>query len=715
MKHWYSAAELAGLPGMPDTKRGVNIRGQSCGWRTRPRAAQGGGQEIALASLPAETRQHLVAQAEGKQSPAEEAQARQVVKERGLLRFAAIPEKDPRKLRARAREWVLGRWTAFAQQRGVSPTACIDEFLTAYCLGDIVVPPEHMPWLPMRKGARSLGASALKQWRAALRETGIAGLMPDYGNRKGQFKVAVNGDLERVILGCIHSAPHITPGKIHQFLQAEYPQHAVLITPKSIGRFIDSWKATHAQAWTAFNNPDKWKNNFQVSFGSQHENITEPNQLWEMDSTPGDWHLIGGRHCVITVLDLYTRRTMQYVSKTSKAEAVCLAFRKAVLAWGVPKGVRTDNGADYKSRQFVTVLNDLEIEHILCEPFASEQKGSVERAQKTMSHGILDLLPGYSGHNVADAQVIRARKSFEERLMTVGATVDVKLTAQDLQLTLDQWAEYVYGRDEHAGLGGRSPWEVATAWALPIRKISDERALDALLSEIAGNRTVTKKGLRLDNYLYIASALVAYIGEAVQVRRDVADIGRVYVYNLAGAFVCMAEAPEVLGISRAEVAAVATAEQKKRKAADRVATKEFTRGFNKDIARAVLDHRIREAANVIALPARAVEYSTAALREHGIAARSTDVLQATPTDERTQQAIAALEARMAAPTAAVLSADDPQRRYRHWLRLDQRVADGGWLNKEERTLWESYPNGSEYRSMKSFFDNFGLGLHEAEA
>lgn len=710
MKRFFSVAELVGLPGMPTTNRGVNLAVHRSGWRTRD---NGSGREIHIDSLPAATRSYLMAQA-GVALHAPTTAARQIEKEQGLRKFSALPNTDPRKCRARAREWILCRWAEFAREHNVSAAACATEFANAYRHGNVAVPTEHAEILPSRNGVRSLDRATLYRWRKAFDARGIAGLIDSYGGRKGRFKVAVSGELQTVILGCIHSAPHITPGKIHQFLQADYPQHAAVITAKSIARFIDSWKADNQQAWVAATNPDKWKNQYQAAFGSHFENVSEPNQLWEMDSTPGDWQLVDGRHCVVTVLDMFTRRTIQYVSKTSKAEAVCLAFRKAVLAWGVPKAVRTDNGADYKSVRFCTVLADLEIEQEFCEPFASEQKGSVERVQKTMSHGILDLLPGFSGHNVAEAQVIRARKSFAQRLMTPGDVVDVALTAQDLQQRLDQWAEFVYGRDVHSGLNGQSPWSLATAWQLPVRKISDERALDALLSEIAGNRTVTKKGLRLDHRHYIAPELVVCIGDEVQVRRDVADIGRVYVYDLQGQFVCTATAPEVLGISRAEVAAMSSAVQRKHQSQQRAEAKQWRRHINRNIGEAILEHRMRESENVAQFPPRSTEYSTAALREHGVAARSNDAPVAAPDDEHKRQALAALAARMAAPKAAVVSADDPQRRYRHWLRLDQRVRNAGWLSAEERALWESYPNGFEFRAMKQFFTNFNLGLNEAE-
>tara|TARA_B100000780_G_scaffold31405_1_gene19882 strand:- start:714 stop:932 length:219 start_codon:yes stop_codon:yes gene_type:complete len=66
-------------------------------------------------------------------------------------------------------------------------------------------------------------------------------------------------------------------------------------------------------------------------------------------------------------------------------------------------------------------------------PFASEEKGTIERLNRTMSHGILELLPGFIGHNVSEQKAIESRKSFAKRVMTKGETVDVKLTGAELQ------------------------------------------------------------------------------------------------------------------------------------------------------------------------------------------------------------------------------------------------------------------------------------------
>ena len=78
-----------------------------------------------------------------------------------------------------------------------------------------------------------------------------------------------------------------------------------------------------------------------------------------------------------------------------------------------------------------------------------------------------------------------------------------------------------------------------------MRRVHDERALDALLAEPAGSgwRTVRKAGVRLDNADYIAGELGLLVGERVGIRRDAADLDRIFVYREDGTFVCIAEDP----------------------------------------------------------------------------------------------------------------------------------------------------------------------------
>lgn len=76
MREWFTAHELAGLPGLPGTHSAVVRRAKRDGWVSRRRKGRGGGREYGLASLPAETQAALLRR-EGGQKPAAKRPARQ--------------------------------------------------------------------------------------------------------------------------------------------------------------------------------------------------------------------------------------------------------------------------------------------------------------------------------------------------------------------------------------------------------------------------------------------------------------------------------------------------------------------------------------------------------------------------------------------------------------------------------------------------------------
>jgi putative transposase len=59
-KNFFSAKELAALPGMPGTERAVQMKAEREKWQSRQRAGRGGGKEYSIISLPAATRDHLL-------------------------------------------------------------------------------------------------------------------------------------------------------------------------------------------------------------------------------------------------------------------------------------------------------------------------------------------------------------------------------------------------------------------------------------------------------------------------------------------------------------------------------------------------------------------------------------------------------------------------------------------------------------------------------
>ena len=244
----------------------------------------------------------------------------------------------------------------------------------------------------------------------------------------------------------------------------------------------------NARDLLAVTNPDRDRSRHRPAGGDAAARIVRLNQLWELDSTPADVICADGRrYAIVAAIDIWSRQARVLVVPTSRATAIAALLRRCIMEWGVPEAVRTDEGNDYTSRHVLGVLADLEIEHRPCPPYTPEAKPFVERFLGTLTGDLFATLPGFSGHDVAQAQALRSRKSLAARCGEDDAEIyGATLTAEELQERCDTWCDAVYGRRPHTGLGGASPFARRASWAEPVRRVHDERALDALLAEPAG-------------------------------------------------------------------------------------------------------------------------------------------------------------------------------------------------------------------------------------
>jgi putative transposase len=318
---------------------------------------------------------------------------------------------------------------------------------------------------------------------------------------------------------------------------------------RSFQVFIKTCKVEHKQFFLAKTDPDRFKSTMRIA-GKSRDRVTRLNELWEIDASPSDVMTTDGRYSLYAVIDIYSRRMMVLITKTPRAEAMLLLIRRAILAWGVPERIRTDNGADFIAERSRRAFASLGIEHELCAPFSPEQKGVVERAIGTIQKSLMRVSPGFIGHNVAQRKQIEGRRAFERRL---GEKVDklfcVQSTAAQLQSDCDDWCARYYYHRKHSTLG-ISPFRAVAEFNGPIRQIEDERALDLLLADVAdggGLRVMGHQGVRVGGDLYIASGLM--VGERVLVRHDPTDMGRIYCFTPDGeTFLAEAICPETAGV-----------------------------------------------------------------------------------------------------------------------------------------------------------------------
>ncbi|OGU16766.1 MAG: hypothetical protein A2076_07055 [Geobacteraceae bacterium GWC2_53_11] len=321
----------------------------------------------------------------------------------------------------------------FKKERWTWNYKAVQAFCAAIVSGEIALPNEH-EHIVIRKGKRSLTAVSLLSWRDKDREFGGWGLASHHIKKRGNTILTTLQT--EFIEGLMYDHPHIRGRMAHKALKLRFTGVHVP-SPDTVRRYMDYWKETNKSLFLFITNPDAWKNKYMVAFGNSSADVTRLNMRWEADSTPADVMCTDGRCCIIGIIDVWSRRLRLLVSPTSKSTAVAALLRRCIIAWGMPEQFRTDNGADYTSFFLEGLLDKLAIEHQLCAPFTPESKPHIERSFGTFSHGLLELLPGYIGHSVADRKQIESRKSFATRFGKRGEVVQIAMSCQHLLYLID--------------------------------------------------------------------------------------------------------------------------------------------------------------------------------------------------------------------------------------------------------------------------------------
>lgn len=615
---WIPTSDLIGLPGVPTTHQSITRIARTAQWTRRRRKATGGGYEYHISALPPETRGAFLSRECPDQVAAGEIAAHRAAMAADIESRATAAKLEEtlataaglageRARRADARLAVIRYFETFIEARGISMRQGAAAFCKLYTDGAI----NAEDWV--RDAVPGVTAKTLKRWRSTIRRAGVAGLAGKYGNRKGAGKIDGNPAVLSFLTAFLTEKPHASAQRAMRGLRARF-DGAELPAYRTVQRWLEKYRRENEETLTAVANPDEWKSKYMVAFGDASEKVLRLNQLWELDSTIGDVMLSDGRHAVVGVVDVWSRRLKLLVSKTSTATAVAALMRRAMLDWGVPEEIKTDNGADYKSRHIGRVVAGLDITQTLCHAFSPWEKPHIERAFKTFSHDLVELLEGFVGHSVADRQAIEARHAFADRLFKKNQSVEIRMTAAAFQQFCDDWTEDLYAHSPHEGLGGVAPFNRAAEWRGEVRRIENERALDVLLAEAPGGdglRTVGKKGVRVDGATYIAPELEAYVRQRVQVRYDETDIGKLFIFDEDSAFVCVAEAPEITGIDRQTVANEAKARQRHRISEERRRLKKAAKTERiADVAEEILAHARRNTVGVLTFPTPATSHES---------------------------------------------------------------------------------------------------------
>lgn len=700
MKEWFSPQELADLklPALPVTKMGFIKKADKENWKSRPRSGRGGGKEYHISNLPEIARIQLAVMTAPAVGTAVAGRKEKEKAEnlKGLAEYAHLDGSA--KVRVDAKLEILEAFEAFKQQLGYKTTRARFLFAENYNIGKI----EVAEWI--RDAVPSVCSASLRNWGEVLENKGLSGLAGEYGKRRGAGIIDSNEEIKNLILGMIYEHPHVSCQLIMKALRARFSNEE-LPSYRTLQNWRKNWEEKNKQLLLAVQNPDAWRSKFKAASGSADENIVRLNQEWQFDGTPSDILLADGkRYNIVGIIDVWSRRLSLHVCNRATAQSVGMATRKALLKWGVPETVRTDNGKDYVARYIKWVFKSLGIEQIICPPFSPEKKPHIERAFRTFSHDMMELLDGFVGHNVAERKDIEARWAFSERLFKNGETIEMRLTPQELQNFCDAWAEIVYGNEEHGGIKTTPNLKAASYDGL-IRWIDDERVLDVLLAKPAGKdglRVVGKKGVSYEGGYYTAPELGGWEGHQVRILINEQDFGELYVFDIDGAFITKALCFEHLGVSCEDVANARSALQKRRLKAEKDALKmiaEKSRVKGRDLVGEIFAQKAAEAGKLSYMPNKTIGYQTEEMAQAALAVVSGDVPKPTELSAE-QKAEAARIVERAEAEKVVYLKETPQQKYARWHEIRGRIFGSGEFTAQEQEFYEFYQRSAEFRRMQ---------------
>ena len=701
MKLWLTIAEIAkaALPGLPASPRGVAKRAAAEGWakkpgRVRRREGKGGGLEFSVELLPEAARVELLRR-----------QAVGCEVENAL----PVPVEDtltgPQRERRDARLHVLAAFDQFVKANEINVRDAQHLFADLWNARNVSVPDWVADVVP------TVSRRTIDTWRALRRAQGDDALGIDRRGRPAIIETAAGGKVALAVTAAIAKQQFLSAPQIKAYVDERFEGELPPVSTRTIRRNRARLEDAHRNTLLALRDPDGYRSKVEVS-ASKATFSAGLNDLWQIDASPADVMLKGKkRHSVYIAIDIWSRRTKILVTRSPRAAAVAMLLRKCILAWGVPKRVKTDNGSDFKAKVIVRLLDALDIKHEVSIAYDPKSKGNVERVIGTFQRD-LATCPGFIGHSVADRKVIEQRKAFSKRLgMKDEDLFDVELELPEFQRWCDAWSDTIYLHREHGGLRDLTPFRKAASWTGEVRRIEEPRALDVLLAPIAGRdgiRTVSKQGLKIGREHYQTSA--AWPGDDVLVRMDPADLGRALVFSADGeTWLGEAICPELAGVDPVEVTMRVKAAQKEHMARETAAIRKEMRKIKpRDFSDALLRQAEKKASNLTYLEQPATPYTTPALDAARAAAEGRKSAAADYDPEAVQQSLAEI-----VPIPAPRRPPQPvrtERDFRYAIDLEEAIAAGRPISPEDAEWLRSYQRHPDYTGARRIYEIRGRAM-----
>lgn len=696
MKEWYTAKDLAGKDGMPQSISGLIRKAVAVNWKTRTRQGRGGGKEYHVSSLPEATKDHLhrlAMEADGKALQPVSATPKEIVK------HEPTPAQTLTELKTWQREIYEARLSLYKEFQRLQvlfgTSKAVDKLVT---MAQTSTLPDHLqPMVALanaRHGeTRTLSKSMILGWDRAVKTNGTIALAPRPVKERRLPPWAP------LFIKCYGQPQNPSLAEAMETMAKILPEGMTMPSYHQVYRFHTKRSRLDRERGR------KTGSDFKALKGYRKRDTSEllPFQVGLCDghsfkakvAHPATGNPFKPEICCVECAA--TRIVAGWsVGLAESALTVAGAVRHAAtinenkLYGGVFAIFYTDNGAGNMAG-----VNDDELTGIFARigsthktgiPGNPQGRGMIERLNSSLWIRAAKELPTYMGRQM-DSQTNR----------NMYLLVNKEIKENGVSKHLPSWPQFLehchqsveaYNRRPHSALpkindpetGLRrhmAPLEML-AWHMMNGWDPEECRIPAADLEMLflprESRVVRRASVGIFSNTYCNKILEHYEGETVQVGYDIHDGEKVQIWNNDGQMICYAffEKNRTSYFPQAEI------ELASKKRAQR--------------RRQILSDKISE-----------IDAEERGMIEMAPVVKMIDYKASSPKIQADREQ---LQAEMAAAPVVEIPADD-KGKYEFWKALDVKVCQGETLEGKELRFYNSFCNGITYKAFRATEEQFG--------
>ena len=385
-----------------------------------------------------------------------------------------------------------------------------------------------------------------KNWLAVYQKHGIAGLIPQYDRKRGGAGASFDEKAKEIINSLYLDLRKPSAASIARDL-AQFGYDLKYVT---VNRYIkeipNSVKVFYREGQKAYH--DKFDPYIERDY----------TLFKAMEWGCGDHHIFDFvimhegrifRPWVTLFMDMRSRTiTGWWIDVVPNTLTIMRAFSQSVEQYGLFENMLVDNGKDFRSEWFAGsewkqrrtrpetetleliegVLQDCKTNVHFATPYRGQSK-PVERFFRSVCELFSKTQDFYVGSNTVDAP--EDKKLFWGRI-NGRDKIEVTYTLEQLRRDFEQFVTWFNSSWQHSGQGmdGKTPNTVFAETFECKREMPEEYR--KYVFTVREKRVIQRNGVSMDGISYYNSEMARLIGEKVEIRRDINDIGKAAIFSL---------------------------------------------------------------------------------------------------------------------------------------------------------------------------------------